>query len=115
MSAPDIVDAPATAARDGDVRTSEAGRDEKNVIASVVTIAKPAQELYDFWRHFSNLTKVMENIERIDVADPNRSTWVVKAPGGRTVQWESVVTADEPGRLIAWESAEGSEVRNSGK
>jgi uncharacterized membrane protein len=115
MSAPESIDAPATAARDGDVRTSEAPRDEKTVVASVVTIAKPAQELYDFWRDFSNLTKVMENIERIDVHDPIRSTWIVKAPGDRTVQWDALVTADEPGRLIAWESVEGSDVRNSGK
>ena len=115
MSASDTVDVPATAARDGDVRTSEAARDESSVIASVVTIAKPAQELYDFWRDFSNLTQVMENIERIDVADRNRSTWVVKAPGGRTVEWEAVVTEDQPGKLIAWESVEGADVRNSGR
>ncbi len=115
MSAPDTLDAPTTAARDGDVRTSEAARDEKSVIASIVTIAKPPQELYDFWRDFSNLAKVMENIERIDVTDRNRSTWVVKAPGGRTVEWESVVTEDQPGKLVAWESVEGSEVRNSGR
>jgi uncharacterized membrane protein len=115
MSVSGTLDAPATAARDADARAQDTGRDERSVTAAVVTIAKGAQELYDFWRDFSNLPQVMENIERIEVQDRNRSTWVVKAPGGRTVQWESVVTDDQPGELIAWQSVEGSEIRNSGR
>jgi uncharacterized membrane protein len=115
LTVPDQIDAPATAARDADVRASETARDESKVTASVVTIARPAQELYDFWRDFSNLPRVMENIEAIEVADRNRSTWTVKAPAGRTVQWESVVTEDVPATLIAWQSVEGSEIRNSGR
>jgi uncharacterized membrane protein len=114
MSDSSIMDAPATAARDGDVRGAEAGRDERSVSASVVTINKPAQELYDFWRNFANLARVMENIERIEV-NGDRSTWTVKAPGDRSVSWEAVVTEDQPGKLIAWQSVEGSEVRNSGR
>ncbi|WP_420141402.1 SRPBCC family protein [Sphingomonas sp.] len=110
-----LTGAPATAARDGDVRASEAPRDERSVSASIVTIARPAQDLYDFWRDFSNLPKVMENVARIDVLDDVRSHWVVKAPGGRTVEWDAVVTEDRPGALIAWESVEGSDVRHSGK
>ena len=115
MSVSDQMDAPTTAARDSDVRAQEAPRDESSVTSAYVTIAKPAQELYDFWRDFSNLAQVMENIERIEVQDRSRSTWTVKAPGGRSVQWESVVTDDEPSKRIAWQSVEGSEIRNSGR
>lgn len=115
MSASETTAAPATAARDGDVRAAEAPREERSVTAAIVTIAKPAQELYDFWRDFSNLAKVMENVEQIQVIDRSRSNWVVKAPGGRTVEWESVVTDDQPGKLIAWQSVEGAQVRNSGR
>ena len=114
MSVSDQLDAPATAARDGDVRGEEAPRDESKVTSAYVTIARPAQELYDFWRDFSNLPQVMENIESIELQG-NRSTWRVKAPGGRTVEWESVITDDQPGKLLAWQSVEGSEIRNSGR
>jgi uncharacterized membrane protein len=110
-----LTDAPATAARDADAHAHDAGTDAGSVTATVVTIAKPAQELYDFWRDFSNLAKVMENIESIEVTDRDHSTWRVKAPGGRTVQWDAVVTNDQPGRSISWQSTEGSEVRNSGR
>jgi uncharacterized membrane protein len=115
MTASDTFDAPATAARDADIRAQDAGRDEGSVSTAVVTINKPAQALYDFWRDFSNLPRVMENIENISVVDGNRSVWTVKAPADRSVEWESVVTDDEPGKLIAWQSVEGSEIRNSGR
>jgi uncharacterized membrane protein len=105
---------PATAARSGETRAQETRRDESSVIASVVTIKKPAQELYDFWRDFSRLGTFMENVDRIDVIDEKRSHWVVKAPGDKLVEWDALVTQDEPGKLIAWESTEGADVRNSG-
>jgi len=114
MSASEQMDAPATAARDSDVRATEAARDESSVTAAVVTIAKPARELYDFWRDFANLANVMENVDAVTVDGSDRSTWSVKGPGGRTVSWESVVTEDRPGEYIAWQSVEGSEIRNSG-
>jgi uncharacterized membrane protein len=110
-----ITGVPPTAARDGDVQLAEAARDERSISASVVTIARPAQEVYDFWRNFSNLSGVMENVERIEILDETRSHWTVKAPAGRTVDWEAVVTEDVPGQLIAWQSVEGSQLRNSGR
>ncbi|MDB5723057.1 MAG: hypothetical protein JWP15_3675 [Alphaproteobacteria bacterium] len=112
---PDVDDGPAIDSRHGDVRATEAGRDEKAVAHRTVTIDRPRDEIYSFWRNFSNLVPIMENIERIDVVDDRRSHWVVKAPGGRTVEWDSVVVDDEPGRLIAWQSVEGSDIRSSGR
>jgi uncharacterized membrane protein len=114
MTVSDKTDAPATAARNSEVRAEEAQRGESKISVAVVTIARPAQDLYDFWRDFTNLANVMENVDAITVDRRDRSTWSVKAPGGRTVRWQSVVTEDRPGQAIAWESVQGSEVRNSG-
>jgi uncharacterized membrane protein len=109
-------DAPASAARDGEVQAEAAGRDgEDAVIGRTVTINRPRDEIYAFWRDFANLPRVMENVERIDVVDDRRSRWAVKAPAGKTVEWDSVVTDDEPGRLIAWQSVEGADVASSGR
>ncbi|HEV7659303.1 MAG TPA: SRPBCC family protein [Allosphingosinicella sp.] len=109
-------DAPATAARDSDRQSEAAGREgEDAVIGRTITINRPRDEIYAFWRDFSNLAAVMENVERIDTLDARRSHWVVKAPAGKTVEWESVVTDDEPGRLIAWQSVEGADIASSGR
>jgi len=83
--------------------------------ARAVTINRPADELYAFYRDFSNLPSFMENVERIDMLDDKRSHWVVKAPAGRTVEWDAVVTHEEPGRAISWQSDEGADIPNSGK
>ena len=109
-------DAPATAARDADVHAEAAGREEEDaVIGRTVTINRPRDDIYAFWRDFSNLPRIMENVERIEALDDRRSSWLVKAPGGSTVEWESGVTEDEPGRLIAWQSVEGADVKSSGR
>jgi uncharacterized membrane protein len=111
-----VTDAPAATARSSEIRQQAAGRDgEDAVIGHSVTINRPRMEVYAFWRDFSNLADVMENIERIDIIDERRSRWVVKAPAGKTVEWESVVVDDEPGRLIAWQSVAGADVASSGR
>ena len=84
------------------------------VAVRAVTIGKSRDEVYGFFRRFSNLGRFMENIERVDELDATRSHWVVKAPAGQTVEWDAVVTRDEPGRLIAWETEPGAQVKNHG-
>ena len=88
--------------------------EEGHVAVRAVTLNKPRQELYAFFRRFSNLPQVMENIERIDELDDKRSHWVVKAPAGQTVEWDATVVEDEPGRLIAWKTEDGAQVPNHG-
>ena len=87
---------------------------DHQVAKRAVSIRRDRRELYDYFRRFSNLATFMENIERIDELDATRSHWVVKAPAGRTVEWDAVVTQDRPGELIAWETAPGADIRNSG-
>jgi uncharacterized membrane protein len=85
------------------------------LIGRSVTIDRPRRELYDFWRNFNNLSHFMHSIKGVTITDATRSHWIVDAPAGKTVEWDSSVTADEPGRLIAWRSEDGASVRNSGQ
>lgn len=85
------------------------------LIGRTVTINRPRAELFAYWRDFANLATIMENVERIDVLDDKRSHWVVKAPGGKTVEWDSVVTDETDGKCIAWASEPGADVPNSGR
>jgi len=88
---------------------------EAALVGRTVTVALPPEKIYAFWRDFRNLARFMEHIERVDVRDDRRSHWVVSAPGGKAVEWDSEITEDEPGRLIAWRSAEGADVNNTGR
>ena len=107
----------ATSKRDaaGETAAQETKAKGSSVTAQAVTINKPVAEVYGYFRNFANLPTFMENIESIDVHDEKRSHWVVKAPGGTTVEWDAIVTDEEPGRYVAWTSAEGADVPNSGR
>lgn len=108
-------DAPASSALKGN---PAAGLDDpkgKAVSGRAVTINKPVAEVYAYFRDFARLPTFMENVERIDVTDATHSHWVVKAPAGRMVEWDAIVTDERENALIAWTSAEGADVANSGR
>ena len=79
------------------------------------TIDKPRQELYAFWRDFTNLPKFMKHLQSVTVTDGGkRSHWVTEGPGGTTVAWDADVINDVPGELIAWHSLAGGDVDTAG-
>jgi len=100
---------------DAPITASKTAKPDAALSAESVTIARPAAELFEFWRNVSNLAGIMENIEAIEPIDDQRSRWTVKAPGDRVVSWESVITDEEPGRSISWQSAEGADIDHRGK
>lgn len=84
-----------------------------SISARSVTINRPRDELFAYFRNFANLPRFMDNIERVDVVDAMRSHWVVKAPGGRTVEWDSSITSETVPSSFAWESI--GDIPNSGR
>ncbi len=92
-------------------------RERKHVseVEETITINRPARELYDFWRDFTNLPQIMDNIRSVEELGFRRSHWVIKAPAGTTVEFDSRVVDDIPGKLIAWASEEGAAVPNRGR
>ena len=110
-------DAPLPAARNPDARASglDVDDDDAELVGRTVSIYRSRQELYDFWRDFRNLPLFMENIEEVTVLEGNRSHWVVRGPANSDIEWDSIITEDVPGEVIAWRSAEGARVENSGR
>ena len=107
-------DAPLSSAKRPDAGDFEDGAGSA-LIGRTVTINRPRSELYSFWRDFRNLPEFMENIESVTVTDDRRSHWVVSAPASQTVEWDAEITDEEEGRLIAWRSAEGADIKHSGR
>lgn len=79
-----------------------------------ITINRPAEELYGFWRDFQNLVRFMKHVESVQVTGDKRSHWVAKGPAGKRVEWDAETIEERPNELIAWRSIEGSTVENSG-
>jgi uncharacterized membrane protein len=83
-------------------------------VTEAITINRPRNEVYGFWRNFENLPRFMEHLESVEVIDDRRSHWKAKAPVGTTVEWEAEIAEDRPNELIAWRSLSDSQVPNSG-
>lgn len=79
-----------------------------------ITIKRPREEIFSFWRDFRNLSHFMNGIERIELSSEKCSHWVVKGPAGRTVEWDAEIINEHPNQLIAWESLPGAELQNAG-
>jgi len=102
-------DAPAATAKSSD-RRAETG--DGSVSVHTETINRSRAELYAFWRDFTNLPRVMENVVSV-TADGKLSHWTVTGPNGN-LEWDAEIIEDVPDRLIAWRSAEGADIEHSG-
>ncbi len=111
-------DAPLSAAKNPNPEAAEDDLPNRRgdvLVGRSVTIDRPREELYQFWRDFNNLPRFMHNVRSVSVRGAELSHWIIEAPAGKTVEWDSKITQDDPGRLIAWESQDGASVPNSGK
>ena len=78
------------------------------------TINRPAAELYSFWRNLENLPRFMTHVVSVHIIDGRRSHWVVRAPGGRTVQWDAEIINEVSNELIGWRTLHGADVVSAG-
>lgn len=96
------------------IDTARGSRSDVDVEASV-TINKPSDELYRFWRNFENLPRFMRHLKSVTVAGDTRSHWVVKAPAGTTVEWDAEIIEERANELLAWRSLPGADVASAGE
>lgn len=79
-----------------------------------VTIDKPREELYRFWRNLENLPRFMQHLESVKEIDNKHSHWVAKGPAGHSVQWRAEIINEAENERIGWRTLEGSDVDNAG-
>ena len=79
-----------------------------------VTVNRPVEEVYAFWRRLENMPRFSGRVKKVDEFDDTRSRWIAEGPGGAPLEWESEILEDRPGELIAWGSVPGSDVHHEG-
>ena len=90
------------------------GRKSGPDAVSMVTIQKPVEEVYSFWRDLGNAPKFMGIIERVEVLDDRRSHWYTREIAGRSFDYEAEITQDTPNGGFRWLSLEGSPIEMRG-
>lgn len=86
-----------------------------NIRVSMV-INKPRNEVYKAWRNLSNLPIFMEHLTQVHEEDEVTSDWEMRVPTGIVkLRWKAEIVKERQDEMIAWQSIEGSEIRNAGK
>lgn len=83
-------------------------------VEDAVAIARPASEVYRFWRNFENLPRFMTHLELVAVRDSGISHWVAKGPAGLRAEWDARIINDIENEVIAWQSLDGSPIATAG-
>lgn len=81
------------------------------------TVLVAPQALYELWRDVEAAPLWMEYVVSVTASSDKLSHWVFgnpEEPEGKRIEYDSEITADEPGRRIAWRSID-SEYDESGE
>lgn len=84
------------------------------VVDESVTINRPIEELYHFWRNLENLPRFMRHLESVERVTDTLSRWRAKGPAGTTVEWNAEIINEVRNQVIGWKSIEGSDVVSAG-
>ncbi|HEY4354631.1 MAG TPA: SRPBCC family protein [Acidobacteriaceae bacterium] len=88
-------------------------KDGKLWIRTSALIQADAGPLYAMWHDVENAPQWQEEIVEVRKTGERTSHWVMKS-GEKTIEWDSEVLADEPGKRIAWRSI-GGDSENAGE
>lgn len=96
------------------INSAERGSNSGIRINDAITINRPRQEVYRFWRDVSNVSSAMQHVESAAPSAGNHSRWILKTDGEKSMEWDSELINDKPDEMIAWRSIAGAEVCNAG-
>ena len=104
---------PATGHDEGSFALPEP-QDGRQQLMATVTVNKPIDEAYSFWKDPTNFSRFMDQIDSVQIISGGRSHWKAKGPAGMSVEWDAEIITDRPNELISWQSVDGAEIRNTG-
>lgn len=83
-----------------------ADKDGKIWARATALVQATPHDLYAKWGDLGSIPQWQEMVTDVIETGPKTSHWVMKS-GDKTVEWDSEILADEPGRRIAWRSIAG--------
>ncbi len=83
-------------------------------VTTSLNIQRSPEECYRFWRNFDNFPRFMQHVQAVQVMDPTRSQWTVRAPLGPPLTWQAELSSDIPGRQLGWRTLPGSDIEHAG-
>ncbi len=73
-----------------------------------VDVAVPVSVAYNQWTQFEEFPRFMEGVKEVRQLDDQRLHWQAEI-GGKTVEWDALITEQLPDERIAWKSTQGAQ------
>jgi uncharacterized membrane protein len=77
---------------------------DENAIEASVTIHRPVEEVFRFYRDFKNLPSFLGDVMAIEQIGPVISRWTIQGPLGIRANWTIKVTEERTNELIRYET-----------
>jgi uncharacterized membrane protein len=88
-------------------------KDGKVWVRTSAIIQAAPDSLYALWRDIESAPSWQEQLKQVIRTGESTSHWVM-CRGDKTIEWDSELLADEPGKRLAWRST-GGEVDTAGE
>jgi uncharacterized membrane protein len=88
-------------------------KDGKLWVRTSALIQSSPEDLYLRWHDLEAVPTWQEQITQVVVTGEGTSHWVMNSDG-KTIEWDSQILADEPGKRLAWHSI-GGDVDQAGE
>jgi uncharacterized membrane protein len=82
-----------------------------STIEESIDVHVPVHTAYNQWTQFEEFPRFMEGVEQVTQLDETHLHWRAKI-GGKTKEWDAVITEQIPDNRIAWTNTTGA--RNAG-
>lgn len=101
---------------DGHYAPPPADKDGKQWVRTSAVVLRSASELYSLWRDIEQAPLWQEQITEVRATGEKTSHWVMATGDDRekTIEWDSEILNDEPGKRITWRSI-GGDSDNAGE
>jgi uncharacterized membrane protein len=103
----------ATVIQDGRYLPPPEDKDGKVWVRTSAIIQAAPDKLYALWRDIESAPHWQEQLKQVIKTGERTSHWVMYR-GDKTIEWDSELLADEPGKRLAWRSI-GGEIDTAGE
>ena len=82
-------------------------------VSEAITVNRPVNEVYGFWRNFENFPRFMRHIESVRTSG-RTSRWRAIGPAGMRVEWDAELVEDRENERVSWRTLEHADVEHHG-
>ena len=77
-------------------------------IEQSIEVEVPVSTAYNQWTQFEKFPEFMDSIQQVRQLDETHLHWVAEV-GGKTHEWDAVITEQIPDERVAWKSTDGTD------